>query len=83
MGKKKKKMTPAQAASARKEQTESSRKHAMAKERGKLIKESAENAQKKAQETAGFRMLMPIILIALIIISAIAITMAPGMLMGK
>ena len=83
MAKKKKKMTAAQAAAARREPTESATKHAMAKERSKLIRASAESAKKKANQNLGLRMVLPFIIVGLIIISAIALTVGPGMFLGK
>ena len=80
---KKKKMTAAQAAAARHEKTDESIRRAKAKERTKLIKQSAENAQKEASKTRGFRMLMPIFIVLAIIVSALAMTIGPGMLMGQ
>jgi len=83
MGKKKKKMTAAQAAAARHEQTEESIKRARAKERGRLIKQSAESAQRKARKGVGFRMIMPFFLFAVIVLLAVVFTVGPGMLLGK
>ena len=80
---KKRKMTKAQAAAARHEETPESIRRAQAKERTQLIKKSAQQAQKEASKTRGFRMLLPFILIAVITIAALAFTIGPGMLMGQ
>lgn len=78
---KKKKMTAAQAAAARHDQTEESIRRAKAKERSKLIKQSAEAAQKEARKTMGIRMVMPFLLVLAIVIGAIAMTVGPGLFM--
>jgi len=78
---KKKKMTAAQAAAARHDQTEESIRRAKAKERSKLIKQSAEAAQKEARKTMGIRMAMPFLLVLAIVIGAIAMTVGPGLFM--
>lgn len=80
---KKKKMTPAQAAAARHEETPESIKRAQAKERSRLIKKSAQAAQKKASQGMGLRMIMPFIIVAAIIILALAFTIGPGLIMGS
>ena len=80
---KKKKMTPAQAAAARREETPQSAARAQAKERSKLIRQSAQTAQKKANQGVGFRMIMPFIIVAVIVVMAIAFTVGPGLLMGS
>lgn len=82
MGKKKKK-TAAQAAAARYEKTEQDITREKAKERGKLIKQSAEQAQKKARQGVGFRMIMPFILVAVIVVFALIFTIGPGMVLGQ
>ena len=79
MAKKKKKMTKAQAAAARYDQTEESIKRAKAKERTQLIKESAANAQKQASKSRGFTLLVPIVSIIVIIILSVVFTIGPGM----
>ena len=80
MGKKKKK-TAAQAAAARHEKTAQDVTRAKAKERGKLIRQSAEAAQKKANQSIGFRMIVPFLLVAAIVVFAIIFTIGPGMMM--
>lgn len=80
---KKKKMSKAQAAAARHEQTPESIQRAQAKERTQLIKKSAANAQKKASQTNAFRLIMPFVLIAVIVVAALAFTIGPGMIMGQ
>lgn len=75
-------MTKAQAAAARREQTPESIKRAQAKERSRLIKQSAQSAQKKASQTSGFRFVLPFALVIVIIIAALAFTVGPGLLMG-
>ena len=79
----KKKKTAAQAAAARYEKTDEDVARAKAKERSKLIRQSAEAAQKKARQGVGFRMLMPFILVAVIVVFALIFTIGPGMLLGK
>ena len=64
---KKKKMTKAQAAAARHEETPESIRRAQAKERSQLIKKSAEAAQKKANQGYGLRIIMPFIIVAVFI----------------
>ena len=83
MGKKKKKMTAAQAAAARHETTDESITRAKTRERSKLIKQSAEAAEKKARQTAGFRMIMPFLIVVAILVSALLFTVGPGMMMGN
>ena len=77
---KKKKMSKAQAAAARHEQTPESIQRAQAKERSRLIRESAQNAQKKANQTSAFRLIMPFVLVIVIVIAALAFTIGPGMI---
>lgn len=83
MAKKKKKMTPAQAAAARHEETPQTVARAQAKERTKLIKEGAQAAQRKASKGVGFRMIMPFFVVAVIVVMALAFTIGPGILMGR
>lgn len=80
---KKKKMTPAQAASARREDTAQTAARAQAKERSKLIRQSAQAAQKKANQGVGFRMIMPFLIFAVIVTMALVFTVGPGLLMGS
>ncbi len=80
---KKKNMTKAQAAAARHEETPESIKRARAKERTQAIKKSAATAQKRANKTAGFRAILPLLLLAGLIIAALAFTVVPGMMMGR
>ena len=79
---KKKKMSKAQAAAARYEKTPESMQRARAKERTQLIRQSAQNAQKKANQAIGLRMILPFVLVAVIVVAAIAFTVGPGMFMG-
>ena len=79
---KKKKKNAAKAAAARREQTEADVTRAKAKERGKLIKASADSAQKKMREGAGLRLIMPIIIIGVLVTLGFIVTTVPGMLMG-
>ena len=79
----KKKMTKAQAAAARREVTPESIKREKAKERTRLIKESAQAAQKQASKSAGTRAIMPLVIVAVIIVAALALTIGPGFLMGR
>ena len=83
MSKKKRKMTAAQAAAARHEATEESITRAKAKERSKLIKQSAEAAQKKARQGVGFRMVLPFLIVAVLVTFALVFTIGPGLLMGR
>lgn len=80
---KKRKMTKAQAAAARHEQTPESIQRAKAKERTQLIKQSAQAAQKKANQVSLFRLIVPFVLVAAIVIAALAFTVGPGLLMSK
>ena len=82
MAKKKKKMTAAQAAAARREETEDSARRAKARERSRLIKKSAQAAQKEANKNVGLRMVLPIIIIASLIMFALAFTIGPGLMIG-
>ena len=79
----KKKMTKAQAAAARHEQTPESLQRARAKERTRLIRKSAQNAQKKASQASGLRLILPFVVVAVIVVAALALTIGPGMLMPK
>ena len=79
----KKKKSKAQAAAARKEMTIEDKRRAQAKERGQLIRASAQAAQKKAAKSSGFRLLVPILVVGTIIVAALAFTIVPGMVMGK
>ena len=79
----KKKMTKAQAAAARKEQTPESIRRARARERTRLIKKSAANAQRKASKAAGIRLIVPFVLVIVIVIAALAFTIGPGMFFGR
>lgn len=82
MAKKHKKMSRAQAAAARHEQTPESIQRAKAKERSRLVRQSAVNAQKKASQANGIRLMMPLVVIAVIVIAALAFTIGPGFIMG-
>lgn len=79
---KKKKMKPAQAAAARREQTAETIRRDQARERTRLLKKSAQEAQRKANKQSGFRMMVPLVLVAAIIILALVFTIGPGMVIG-
>ena len=83
MAKKKKKMTRAQAAAARRDQTEESLQRAKAKERSQNITKTAQYAQKEASKQRGFGMLVPIISIIVIVVLSLVFTIGPGMLLGN
>ena len=83
MAKKKKKMSKAQAAAARHEQTPESIQRAKAKERTQLIKQSAQNAQKQANRLSIFRLIVPLILVVAIVVAALVFTIGPGMMIPK
>ncbi|MBQ9003441.1 MAG: hypothetical protein IJ087_16460 [Eggerthellaceae bacterium] len=79
----KRKMTKAQAAAARHEQTPESIQRAQAKERTQLIKQSAQAAQKKANQVSLFRLIVPFVLVAVIVIAALAFTIGPGLFVAQ
>lgn len=79
---KKRKMSKAQAAAARHEQTPESIQRAKAKERSRLVRKSAMNAQKKANQVSAFRLIVPFVIVIVIVIAALAFTIGPGMIMG-
>lgn len=79
---KKKKMTKAQAAAARRDQTDETVKRAKARENAHLMRKSAANAQKEMSKARGRMMIVPIISIIVIIILSLVFTVGPGMLMG-
>ena len=83
MAGKKKKMTPAQAAAARRERTPESVRRAEAQERARLIKKSAQEAQRKASKAGGTRLAMPFIVVAVVVVLALVVTIAPGLFMGQ
>ena len=82
MAKKKKKMTKAQAAAARYDQTEESAKRARARENQQLIRKSVANAEKQASKSRGYMMLIPIVSIIVIIVLSLVFTVGPGMFFG-
>ena len=82
MAKKKKKMTKAQAAAARYDQTEESAKRARARENQQLIRKSVANAKKQASKSHGRMMWIPIISILVIVVLSLVFTMGPGMMLG-
>ena len=82
MAKKKKKMTKAQAASARRDQTDETVKRAKARENQQLIRKSAANAQKEMSKSRGMMLIIPIISIIVIVVLSRVFTMGPGMLFG-
>ena len=82
VAKKKKGMTKAQAAAARKEQTESSMLRAKAKERSQINKKTVQVAQQKASKSRGTAMIVPIITVLVIIVLSLVFTIGPGMIMG-
>ena len=82
MAKKRKNMTKAQAAAARKEQTAESVKRAVAKERQQLMRQSAANAQKEMSKSRGYLMIVPIIAIIVIVVMSLVFTVGPGMFFG-
>jgi hypothetical protein len=82
VAKKKKKMTKAQAAAARYDQTEESAKRARARENQQLIRKSVANAEKQASKSRGYMMWIPIISILVIVVLSLVFTMGPGMMLG-
>lgn len=82
MAKKKKKMTKAQAAAARHDQTEEAAKRARARENQQLIRKSVANAEKQASKSRGYMMWIPIISIIVIVILSLVFTVGPGMFFG-
>ena len=78
----KKKMTKAQAAAARHEETANSIAKKKAREDEAYMKEVRRRAQKQANSTAMFRFLVPFAIVFAIIIFAVVFTVMPGMLMG-
>ena len=79
----KKKMTKAQAAAARREVTPEAARRAEKRERTRLIKQSAANAQKQANKNVGFRAILPFLILAALIVFALIFTIGPGMILGK
>lgn len=82
VAKKKKKMTKAQAAAARYDQTEEAAKRARARENQQLIRKSVANAEKQASKSRGYMMWIPIISIIVIVVLSLVFTMGPGMMLG-
>lgn len=82
MAKKKKKMTKAQAAAARYDETEESARRARARENQQLIRKSVANAEKQASKTRGYMMWVPIIAIIVIVVMSLVFTMGPGAFFG-
>ena len=80
MAKKKKKMTKAQAAAARYDQTEEAAKRARARENQQLIRKSVANAEKQASKSRSYMMWIPII--SIIVVMSLVLTMGPGMMLG-
>lgn len=80
---KKKKMTPAQAAAARHEQTPESIKREKTREHARQIKKSAMNAQKKASETNTFRFVFPFLMFAAIVLLALVVMFALGVFAAR
>lgn len=78
----KKKMTKAQAASARREQTTQSMNRARAKKHAQETRQAVQEAQQTAKEKSGTRLLIPVVVIVLVLLSAAAFTFLPGMLMN-
>ena len=79
---KKKKMTKAQAASARREVTPQMTAKAKAQEDNKIMREQRRIAQKKANDTTMFRFLVPLMVIVVIIVFSLVFTIGPGLFMG-
>ena len=79
----KKKMTPAQAASARREETARSAAKRKARENQERIKEEQRKAKEEKQKSSAFRLAWPIVAVVLIIAFCVAFTVLPGMMMGK
>ena len=83
MAKKKKQMTKAQAAAARRDQTEATVKRAKARENQQLARKAAANAQKEMAKSRSYMMWIPIISIIVIVVLSLVFTMGPGMLFGN
>ncbi len=79
----KKKLTKAQAAAARREVTPNSIARKKAHEDEQVMKEVRRRAQKQAHKSTGLRLIVPVILVAAIVILALVLTMAPGMIFGN
>ena len=79
---KKKKMTKAQAAAARHEVTANSIAKKKAAENEAYMKEVRRRAQKQASKPSLFRLIVPVLIVAAIIVGALVFTIGPGALMG-
>ena len=80
---KKKKMTPAQAAAARREMTPEAQRRAEAKRHSKEVRENVQEAQREANQGGFKRFIVPIVVIVAIAAISLAVTFLPGMLMGR
>ena len=83
MAKKRKGMTPSQAASARHEITRETMRRKQARQRARLIRKSAQEAQKKAARGVGFSMIMPFLIVAIIVLCAVLFTVGPGLVVDS
>ena len=79
----KKKMTKAQAASARREVTANSIAKKKAHEDEQYMKEVRRRAQKKANSTSMLRFFLPFLIGIVIIIFALFFTIGPGLVLGQ
>ena len=83
MAKKKKKMTPAQAAAARKEVTPQVVAKARSQESLKSIRETQRRVQKEQSKSSARIIVVGSIVVFVIVALAWVITVGPGMLIGK
>ena len=80
---KKKKMTPAQAAAARREMTPEAQRRAEARRHSKEVRENVHEAQREASQSGLKRFVVPAVVVVVIAALSLAVTFLPGMLMGQ
>ncbi len=78
----KKKMTKAQAAAARHEVTANDIAKKKAHEDNQYMKEVRRRAQKKANKSVGFSLIVPIVLVVVVVVLCLVLTNAPGKILG-
>ena len=78
----KKKMSKAQAAAARREQTPQTQARARSRELSKQIRAEQRLVQKQASRSIGWRLIVPMVLIIALVVLAMVFTIAPGMFLG-
>ena len=79
----KKKMTKAQAAAARHEPTANSIAKKKAREEERVMKEQRRLAQKQASKSIGFRFVVPLVFVVVIVVLCLVFTIGPGMATGN